>query len=117
MAAPFIVRGFPMNDYEYFKREIYKLTSIDLNCYKERQMKRRIDTMIRNKKFETYEKYILAMKQNPSVFDDFLSYMTINVSEFYRNPEQWVFLENEVLPYLFQKFGKNLKIWSAACST
>lgn len=117
MAAPFIVRGFPMNDYEYFKREIYKLTSIDLNCYKERQMKRRIDTMIRNKKFETYEKYILAMKQNPSVFDDFLSYMTINVSEFYRNPEQWVFLEKEVLPYLFQKFGKNLKIWSAACST
>ena len=106
-----------MYDYEYFKREIYKLTSIDLNRYKERQMKRRIDTMLRNRKYEGYEKYIAAMKENPAVFDDFLSYMTINVSEFFRNPEQWVYLEKEVLPYLFTKFGKNLKIWSAACAT
>ena len=27
-------------DYEYFKREILKMTHIDLNCYKEKQMKR-----------------------------------------------------------------------------
>lgn len=33
-------------DYEYFKDAVYKLTSIDLNAYKERQMKRRIDTLI-----------------------------------------------------------------------
>ena len=33
-------------DYEYFKAEVYKLTTIDLNLYKERQMKRRIDTLI-----------------------------------------------------------------------
>ena len=33
-------------DYEYFKREVLALTSIDLNCYKEKQMKRRIDTLI-----------------------------------------------------------------------
>ena len=33
-------------DYEYFKKEIYKMTQIDLNAYKEKQMKRRIDTLI-----------------------------------------------------------------------
>ena len=27
-------------DYEYFKKEIYSLTTIDLNAYKEKQMKR-----------------------------------------------------------------------------
>lgn len=44
--------------------------------------------------------------------------MTINVSEFYRNPPQWKILEEKVLPYLFEKAGsKNIKIWSAACST
>ena len=32
-------------DYEYFKKEIYSLTTIDLNAYKEKQMKRRIDTL------------------------------------------------------------------------
>ncbi len=104
-------------DYEYFKKEIWKLTTIDLNCYKERQMKRRLDTLIRNKGFGGYDKFILAMKDNSDLFDEFLSYMTINVSEFYRNPEQWEFLDREVIPYLLKKFGTRLKIWSAACST
>ena len=43
--------------------------------------------------------------------------MTINVSEFYRNPEQWRVLEKDIIPELIRKFGKKLKIWSAACST
>ena len=104
-------------DYEYFKKEILKLTAIDLNCYKERQMKRRIDALIRNKGLEGYDKYIIALKERSELFDEFLSYMTINVSEFFRNPEQWEFLDREVLPYLVKKFGSHLKIWSAACST
>ena len=33
------------------------------------------------------------------------------------NPEQWQLLDKEVFPALIKKFGKNLKIWSAACST
>ena len=104
-------------DYEYFKKEILKLTSIDLNCYKERQMKRRIDTLIRNKNFSGYDKYVAAMREDRTVFDEFLSYVTINVSEFFRNPEQWTYMEQEVIPKLIRKFGRNLKIWSAACST
>ncbi len=104
-------------DYEYFKREFLKMTSIDLNCYKERQMKRRIDTLIRNKGISGYDKFLMAMKGDKALFDEFLSYVTINVSEFYRNPEQWEYLDKEVIPYLISKFGKTLKIWSAACST
>lgn len=104
-------------DYEYFKREILKMSSIDLNCYKERQMKRRIDALIRNKGLSGYDKYVSAIKGSTELFDEFLSYMTINVSEFYRNPEQWTYLDKEVIPDLISKFGTRLKIWSAACST
>jgi chemotaxis protein methyltransferase CheR len=39
------------------------------------------------------------------------------VSEFYRNPDQWNVLEQEAVPFLLNGFGKQLKIWSAACST
>lgn len=31
--------------YEWFKKEVYRLTQIDLNYYKEKQMRRRIDTL------------------------------------------------------------------------
>lgn len=104
-------------DYEYFKREILRLTGIDLNCYKEKQMKRRIDTLISNRKLGGYEKYLVLLKTDRDRLDEFISYITINVSEFFRNPEQWDHLEKEVIPQLLSTYGKNLKIWSAACST
>ena len=51
------------------------------------------------------------------MFEEFVNYLTINVSEFYRNPEQWQIMDREIIPDLIKRFGKNLKIWSAACST
>lgn len=104
-------------DYEVFKKEIYSLTHIDLNSYKERQMKRRIDALISKNKCDGYESYVKAIKDDKKLFEDFVNYLTINVSEFYRNPEQWKNLNNEIYPYLVNTFGKKLKIWSAACST
>ncbi|MGN6713658.1 CheR family methyltransferase [Anaerocolumna jejuensis] len=105
------------DSYESFKTQIYQLTKIDLNLYKERQMKRRIDALITKHKIDSYGSYVDFIKKNPVMFEEFVNYLTINVSEFYRNPEQWKLLEKEVIPYLFGKFGNNLKIWSAACST
>lgn len=104
-------------DYEYFKQEIYRLTTIDLNAYKEKQMKRRIDTLIAKHSIVGYDKYVVALRQDKSLFEEFVNYITINVSEFYRNVEQWKVLEEQIIPELIKKFGKNLKIWSAACST
>ena len=104
-------------DYKYFKKEILALTAIDLDCYKEQQMKRRIDTLINKHKIEGYDKYVQGLKTDTDLFDEFINYITINVSEFYRNPEQWELMDKDVFPDLVKKYGKNLKIWSAACST
>ena len=104
-------------DYEQFKLPIYELTHIDLNCYKERQMKRRIEALIAKHKFSGYEEYIEAISNNKKLFEEFMSYITINVSEFYRNSDQWQILENDIIPYLQNNLNRRLKIWSAACST
>ncbi len=104
-------------DYEYFKKAIYDMTKIDLGAYKEKQMKRRIDTLIDKHKIVGYENYVALLKTDREKFEEFVSYLTINVSEFYRNPEQWDFLDKQVIPELLKNFGNNLKIWSAACST
>ena len=80
-------------------------------------MKRRIDNLIMKNKIVGYDNYVAALKSQKPLFDEFINYITINVSEFYRNPDQRVLLEKQVFPKLIDKFGKNLKIWSAACST
>ena len=105
------------DSYEVFKADILALTKIDLNAYKERQMKRRIDTLISKSNITRYKDYVALIKSNSEKYEEFVNYLTINVSEFYRNPDQWKLLEESVLPGLFQKYGKSLKIWSAACST
>ncbi len=104
-------------DYEYFKKAVYDLTKIDLNAYKEKQMKRRIDTLISKNKVVGYDNYVSLLKTDKARFEEFVNYLTINVSEFYRNVDQWQLLDKDVFPDLINRYGKNLKIWSAACST
>lgn len=105
------------NDYESFKRNVFQLTTIDLNAYKERQMKRRIDTLIARNKYSDYDSYVNALRTNKDLFDEFVNYLTINVSEFYRNPQFWDDLEKDIVPALISQYGQNIKVWSAACST
>ena len=106
-----------MENYEGFKKDIYSLTKIDLDAYKEKQMRRRIDSLVNKNKCKTYAEYVALLKTNKEVFDEFVNFLTINVSEFYRNPEQWELLTKEFLPELIAHSGQSLKIWSAACST
>lgn len=106
-----------MYDYEYFKGQVLKLTKIDLNAYKEKQMKRRIDTLIARHNLDGYQAFLQRFQEDPDVMEEFINYLTINVSEFYRNPDQWDILDKEVFTSLFERFGQRLTIWSAACST
>lgn len=106
-----------MDNYEKFKKDVFALTGIDLDAYKEKQMRRRIETLIGKNKITSYDEYVKLIKTNKTKFEEFINYLTINVSEFYRNPDQWELMDKEIIPDLISKFGNNLKIWSAACST
>ena len=106
-----------MRDYDIFKDQVYRLTGIDLNSYKETQMKRRIDQLIARHGLSGYDDFVTNLKSNSTLLKDFLNYLTINVSEFYRNPDQWSIVRSRIVPLLINTFGPDLKIWSAACST
>ncbi len=103
--------------YEEFKANVLKLTKIDLNYYKEKQMRRRIDTLANKNGAKSYEEYIQMIKSDKEKFEQFVNFLTINVSEFYRNPDQWRLMDQQVIPKLIKEQKKPIKIWSAACST
>ena len=46
--------------YEDFKKEVYVLTKIDLNYYKEKQMRRRIDAIATKNGCSNYEEYSMC---------------------------------------------------------
>ncbi|WP_405127443.1 CheR family methyltransferase [Salicibibacter halophilus] len=104
-------------DYRYFKAAILERTGIDLSLYKERQMKRRLESLYKRHRFRSFRAFFHeGVLNDPALLQAFLDKMTINVSEFYRNKKRWDFFEEVILAELLQKREK-LKFWSAACSS
>lgn len=62
--------------------------------------------------------YIRILEKSPAEWDILIELLTINETYFYREDKQLSVYRNRILPH-FQKDspGKQLKVWSAACST
>lgn len=103
-------------NYNDFIIQIKTKLNIDLGLYKEAQMKRRITSLRDKRGFKTFSEYYQALNGDADLLEEFVDRMTINVSEFYRNPKRWEVLQDKIFPFLLTE-KKKLKIWSAACST
>ena len=102
-------------DWELFKQKLNAKTGIDLQLYKEPQMRRRIGNLVTRADMNSFVAYFDKVAQNKDDFASFIEYLTINVSEFFRNPDKFDILETDVFPMLLKKSPK-LNIWSAGCS-
>lgn len=97
-----------------FQHWVLKEYSIDLSAYKSNQLHRRILSLMSRVGVNSVEEYISLLKKDPAQKQKFLDFITINVTEFFRNPEIFDELSKKIkseLPY-----NSGLKIWSAACS-
>ncbi|MGL5152808.1 MAG: CheR family methyltransferase, partial [Clostridium sp.] len=103
-------------NFDEFHRWVHKELGINLGAYKPDQLNRRIDSLRERVGAKNLEDYSKLIKSNDEQRQKFLDFITINVTEFYRNPELFKQLEIQIKENLIQP-GKRLKIWSAACST
>jgi hypothetical protein len=102
-------------DWIEFKRKLKSKTDIDLDLYKEPQMKRRIGNLVTRSNAKSFVEYFENVAKDKDEFAAFIEYLTINVSEFYRTPDKFAKLETDVIPDLLKRSSK-LNIWSAGCS-
>lgn len=102
-------------DLAYFEQWVMKEYNINLSAYKSNQLHRRILSLMSRVGVNSVDEYIALLKRDSSQKQRFLDFITINVTEFFRNPEIFeeltVKIKNELLIN-----NKSLKIWSAACS-
>jgi chemotaxis protein methyltransferase CheR len=102
------------DEYVVFCEGVQQITGIDLQQYKRGQMERRVRTFAERRGAATLADYLSALRRDRGQVDDFLDRVTINVSQLWRNPDQWARLASTVLPELAQK-GR-IRAWSAGCS-
>ena len=77
-------------DYEWFKKAVYDLTKIDLNSYKEKQMKRRIDTLIGKYDVKGYDVFAALIKKGLILLYPILLSMYLSFSEMQTSGILWI---------------------------
>lgn len=98
-----------------FEKWVHREYNIDLSAYKSKQLHRRIESLMKRSKVDSIEAYISLLKKDPAQTQKFLDFITINVTEFFRNPGVFEDFREKVEEYV-KKGNRQLKIWSAACS-
>lgn len=102
-------------NFDYFYGWARKNLNINLDAYKEKQLQRRIGTVMKKAGATTLEEYSTMISNDVNHRKAFLDYITINVTEFFRNKDIFDEFEGILMHNLLPKFN-DMKIWSAACS-
>lgn len=102
-------------DLKTLEKWIYKEFRIDISAYKSAQMNRRLSSLMARSGTNSTGDYISMLERDPALKQRLADFITINVSEFFRNKELFYDLEEKIKIYLL-KDKRGLKVWSAACS-
>jgi chemotaxis protein methyltransferase CheR len=107
--------------YTRVRDSIKQTLKIDLTHYKDEQMKRRLDSWLVRVHANNWQEYLHLISTNSTERERFREYLTINVTEFFRDLPRWITLQQEIVPYLIKnstssRSAGGLKFWSAGCS-
>jgi chemotaxis protein methyltransferase CheR len=101
--------------YDRMARDVRGLLGIDLSQYKPAQVWRRVNGFAVARGLPDADALVVKAAQDADLRQAFLDMLTINVSEFFRNPEAWDALVAQYLkPMLLGQLS--VRIWSAGCS-
>lgn len=108
-------------DFTLLKRKIFHDTSLDCHQFKDNYLKRRIGVRMRARGMENHWEYMRLLSKDPTEYDNFLKDITINVTQFFRDPQVFQLIEEEIMPLIIlNKVEKNrrvIRIWSAGCAS
>lgn len=104
-----------LETYVHVKRSVKSLLNIDLDGYKDEQMRRRLEAWLARSGEPSWNDYFRRVRVEPQEAARLRNYLTINVSAFFRDPDRWRDLREQILPELL-KVTPRLRVWSAGCS-
>ncbi len=104
------------DDFEALKRLIEKTLHIKCQNYKEAYIRRRLLSRMRSCGCESYDAYLRYLRDNPAEFERLRNALTINVTEFYRDPEVFDLVRQELFPTILKNRGR-IRLWCAGCSS
>ncbi len=108
--------------YSQVKNNVKKLLDINLDHYKDEQMRRRLDSWLVRSGTPDWNTYFHRLRGDETERSRFRDYLTINVTALFRDPERWQALREKIIPGLLsdalrlRPANAGLRVWSAGCS-
>lgn len=102
-------------EYSFIQKQILQLTGVDLRSYKAPQMQRRLEAYLKRSGYTDWPRFFRVVHKSPEEREKLKTYLTINVSSFFRDPHKYETLKQKIIPQLLAERDV-LRVWSAGCS-
>jgi two-component system, chemotaxis family, CheB/CheR fusion protein len=100
--------------------ELRHQAGIDFREYKTPTMMRRVFRLMNGGSFGSLAEYLGHLRRHPEGYARLVRTLLINVTEFFRDPQLFEYLRDDVMPQLIEhatRNGNELRLWSAGCAT
>jgi chemotaxis methyl-accepting protein methylase len=94
---------------------------LDMAQYRPRYVERRLSSRLHALGLHTYRQYATYLDQHPDEYAKLLDTLTINVTQFFRDPTVFELFRKEILPAIIKdkavRHQRMIRVWSAGCAT
>ena len=106
-------------DFEGLLEFIKESRGFDFTGYKRSSVQRRVERRMQQVEVTTVAEYLDRLQVDQNEFTQLFNTILINVTGFFRDPEAWRELQNEVVPGLLapKTRGESIRVWSAGCAS
>jgi len=87
------------------------------SSYKDKCLRRRIAVRMRAKGSVSHSEYAGVLDTDPREYDRLVRSLTINVTKFFRNWDTFAAIQKKVIPALWERGERELRVWSAGCAS
>lgn len=100
---------------EYIKRN----RGFDFSGYKRPSLSRRITKRMQTVDVENYSEYLDYLEVHQDEFVNLFNTILINVTAFFRDPQVWEYIANEIIPKIIdsKQPTKPIRVWAAGCAS
>lgn len=104
-------------DYERLLVFLKESRAFDFTGYKRPSLIRRIRHRMREVSVTSVDDYIDLLQLHPDEYTSLFNTILINVTGFFRDPEAWEYLRDDILPALLADHDQSpVRVWSAGCA-
>ena len=116
----FVPKELSPAEFKKIATYIEKNVGIKMPPEKRLMMQSRLSARLKALKMNSYQEYIDYVFSGGSNSDEIIMMidaMTTNLTEFFREPQHFEYMKQEVLPRYAREGRNSIKLWSAGCST